>query len=236
MKPIFLLYLALLSTSVANAQIFRSQAVNRGASPRQVHAGNEHGDRGRYDGSSRRSGVYDRDHRDYGHHRHTPYRHYGYLDRNYHRHSGFGYFGFGYPYSYYPSYSHFPSYGYYRGYGDGYPYYDSYGYYGTGSAATNGLLLGALAGGVIGNNSGEFRHNAWRGSAWGAGLGWLLGSVVDYNRRNVAYQSAPPVVQQAPAVQMSTPTTSAAPQPVTIINNYYNSTTPMSGVNGMFGR
>jgi hypothetical protein len=127
-----------------------------------------------------------------------------------------------------------PTYGYYSGYGYGYPYYET-GYYGNGSYATNGLLLGALAGGVIGHNSGEFRHNGWRGAAWGAGLGWLLGTVADANRRPV-YTTAPatamPMTVQAPAQAAPAP----QPQQVTIINNYYNSSTPMSGANSLFGR
>ena len=40
------------------------------------------------------------------------------------------------------------------GYGDGYPYYSGSGYYGVGSAASNGLVLGALAGGIIGHAMG----------------------------------------------------------------------------------
>lgn len=127
-------------------------------------------------------------------------------------------------------------YGGYRGgrgyYGGG--YYGSVGYYGGGyygSAATDGLFLGALAGGIIGHNSGSLHHNGWRGAAWGAGIGWLLGSVADYNRPAVVYQQAPAYVQQAqPAAQQ------AAPQQVTIINNYYGNATPMSQANGLFGR
>lgn len=121
--------------------------------------------------------------------------------------------------------------GYYPGYDYGvYPYENS-GYYGSGSAAANGLWLGALAGGIIGHNSGDFRHNGWRGAAWGAGAGWLLGTILDANRQPVAYP-APAVVQQAPAVQAQAPQ-----QPVTIINNYYNApATPMSSANGLFGR
>jgi uncharacterized protein YcfJ len=148
---------------------------------------------------------------------------------------GHGYFGGGRGYygrggSYFGVYSpgyrydYAPSYGYYGGYGAGYPYYDSYGHPGSGSAAANGLWLGALAGGILGHNSGDFRHNAWRGAAWGAGAGWLLGSIVDANRRPVVYESAP-----APAAPP------AAPQQITIINNYYNAT-PMSGANSLFGR
>jgi hypothetical protein len=132
-----------------------------------------------------------------------------------------------------------PAYGYYSGYGAGYPYYTDYGYsgsYGSGSAAGNGLVLGALAGGIIGHNSGDLRHSAWRGAAWGAGLGWLLGSVADANRRRVSYETAPVVVQQAPVSQVQAQPPAQAQQPVTIINNYYNTTTPMTSANGLFGR
>ncbi len=128
-----------------------------------------------------------------------------------------------------------PAYGYYEGYGDGYPYYSGSGYYGCGSAASNGLVLGALAGGIIGHNSGDFRHNGWRGAAWGAGAGWLLGTILDANRRP-AYESAPVYVQQpAPTVQAA-PAAAAPVQSTTIINNYYNTPSPMSSANGLFGR
>ena len=56
------------------------------------------------------------------------------------------------------------------------------GYY-RGSAAADGLWLGALAGGIVGHNhGGDWRHNGGRGAAWGAGAGWLLGSLIDSNR------------------------------------------------------
>ncbi len=141
----------------------------------------------------------------------------------------------------YSRYYSSPVYGYYDGYSPyDYPYYGTTGYggyYGGGNAASNGLVLGALAGGIIGNNSGEFRHSGWRGAAWGAGLGWLLGTVVDANRRTASYSypSAPAVVQPAAAaapVQVAAP----AQQPVTIINNYYGTASPMSGANSLFGR
>jgi hypothetical protein len=135
--------------------------------------------------------------------------------------------------SYRPAY--YPAYGYYPGYGVDYPYYGSLGYYGSGSAASSGFWLGALAGGIIGHNSGEFRHNGWRGAAWGAGVGWLLGSIADANRRPVAYATAPQTVAPAPQV-VSAPAQAATPQQVTIINNYYNSSSPMSGANSLFGR
>lgn len=128
-------------------------------------------------------------------------------------------------------YSYAPAYGYYPGYGSAYPH-ASYGYYGYGSGATNGLLLGALAGGIIGHNSGEFRHNGWRGAAWGAGAGWLLGTIADARRRAVVTE-APVVLQSAPVAPA--PAAPAQPQQITIINNYYNSS-PMSSANGLFGR
>jgi hypothetical protein len=165
----------------------------------------------------------------YGYGRGAVYGHYGYRGHDYGRDYGRFYRGSGYGGYYYA-----PSFGYYSGYGDGYPYYDT-GYYGSGSGAANGLVLGALAGGIIGNNSGEFRHNGWRGAAWGAGLGWLLGSVADANRRAVVYERAPVVVPAASAVPTQ-PAAQAATQPITIINNYYNSPSPMSGANSLFGR
>jgi len=133
--------------------------------------------------------------------------------------------------AYYPSYGYSPSYGYYPGYGGDYPYYGDAGYYGSPSAASSGFWLGALAGGIIGHNNGS--NNALRGAAWGAGAGWLLGSIADANRRPAVYRSAPAAVAQP--VQAAAPAQAPAPQQVTIINNYYNSS-PMSGANSLFGR
>lgn len=178
-------------------------------------------------------------HRDHGHHRHEHghHRH----DRGWHGgHRGYDYFGPAYHYHpryYYPSYAYAPVYGYYDGYGSGYPYYGAS--YGTvnPSRATSGLLLGALAGGIIGHNSGSLRHDAWRGAAWGAGVGWLLGAIADANRRPVNYQtpSASPVVATPAAPSEPAPSGSAQPQQVTIINHYY-SPTPMTQANSLFGR
>jgi hypothetical protein len=143
-----------------------------------------------------------------------------------------------------PGYSY--GYGYYPGYDTAYYPYS----YGTttygGSGAANGLVLGALAGGIIGNNSGEFHHNGLRGAAWGAGVGWLLGTIADSSRRVVyqaPVQTQPQVVYAQPAataaavgnVAGAVPTQAAQPQQVTIINNYYG-TSAMSQANGMFGR
>jgi hypothetical protein len=159
---------------------------------------------------------------DYGHGRAV---HHGYSHGHYiYRRSPTVYFGYA------PAY--YPSYGYYPGYSVDYPYYGSVGYYGSGSAASSGFWLGALAGGIIGNNSGS--HNGWRGAALGAGAGLLLGSIVDANRAPTNYATAP-VTVTAP-VQAAPAATQAAPQQVTIINNYYNSASPMSGANSLFGR
>ena len=121
-------------------------------------------------------------------------------------------------------------------YRDGYRGYR--GQYGYGTAANDGLWLGALAGGIIGHNSGSFRHNGWRGAAWGAGAGWLLGSIVDSNRYyDGGYGYPRTVVMSQPqpvAVQSAPP--AAAPQQITIINNYYGNAAPMASANAMFGR
>jgi hypothetical protein len=225
MKTTFCLLLAFATLTSARAEIFRS--------------GSAHQSRRDADGSAHRTSG----HRDYGH------RDYGHRDYDHrtHLHVGIGY-GAGYggyyspwyssrgwDYGYYSPYRTWPTYSYYPGYGSDYPYYGSYGY-GTGSSAANGLVLGALAGGIIGHNSGEFRHNGWRGAAWGAGVGWLLGAIADSNRRPVVYSSAPVVAQPAPVMQSPAPAPQTQPQQVTIINNYYNSATPMSGANSLFGR
>jgi hypothetical protein len=239
MKTTIALSLALIALTSAHAQIFRAEGVRRGIARGGMTENTErvqhrtHADFNRGGGyvyrhsptahtGSRYHGPVYSPHRYYGHR--SYHSHYAYWPRSY------GYFGFGFP-----SYG-YPSYGYYSGYGYGYPYDDSYGYYGSGGAAANGLWLGALAGGIIGHNSGEFRHNGWRGAAWGAGLGWLLGSVIDANRRTAVYDSRPVVYQPAAAVQVQSAAPAQQPQQVTIINNYYNSSTPMSAANGLFGR
>jgi hypothetical protein len=92
----------------------------------------------------------------------------------------------------------------------------------------SGLWLGALAGAIIGRNSGSLGHSAWRGAAYGAGAGYLLGAISEGSarRREVMVERAAPVSA-----------VSTQPQPVTIINNYYNTpATPMSSANSLFGR
>ena len=115
-------------------------------------------------------------------------------------------------------------------------YYDntspSYGsaYYSEPSYAANGLVLGGIAGAIIGNNSGH--GNGLRGGLIGAGTGLVLGALMDNDRR-------PQVVERPPVYTEAAPSTPAAPAPqnVTIINNYYSTpSTPMSSANSLFGR
>jgi hypothetical protein len=126
----------------------------------------------------------------------------------------------------------------------GYVYRDGYrdapnGFYG-GGFARDGVFLGALAGGIIGHNSGgDWRHNGWRGAGWGAGAGWLLGSIFDANYgyyRGYDYGYAYPSTVAMPASQTVVAPAAAAPQQVTIINNYYGNTSPMAQANSLFGR
>ena len=104
--------------------------------------------------------------------------------------------------------------------------------------AGSGLFLGALAGAIIGNNSGSLGHNAWRGAAYGAGAGLLIGSIAESRARRAESAAAATLANAAPAP--TAPATSVGQQATTIINNnYYNSpapTTPMSAANSMFGR
>jgi hypothetical protein len=49
-----------------------------------------------------------------------------------------------------------------------------------------GVVLGGIAGAIVGNNSGSLHHNAWQGAAIGAGVGLLFGSALGESR----YQDA----------------------------------------------
>jgi hypothetical protein len=168
---------------------------------------------------------------------------------------GFGYSPYwrgrhAYPASYgYPYWAYSPWYGY-RSYG----YYDPVyvGYTSTytpyrSSRASTGMLLGGIAGAIIGNNSGSWHHNGWHGAAIGAGAGLLLGAIADDVAAERAARSAPAVVYASPDNEpaiYATPTDDSpaakaartAPQNVTIINNYYGSGSSMSSANRMFGR
>lgn len=147
---------------------------------------------------------------------------------------------YGRDYGYYtPSYSHYRSPSYHNDYRSREPgYYDSSytPYNSTRSRASTGLLLGGIAGAIIGNNSGDLRHNSWRGAAIGAGSGWLLGSIADERARERARQRE--IVYQSAAPEETTPATptETVPQTVIINNNYYGTPSSMSSANSMFGR
>lgn len=147
---------------------------------------------------------------------------------HYGHHRGHGGTSFGYT-------AVFPSPAYSSYYDGGYGYYDR-GYAGRPSYATSGLLIGGLAGGIIGHNS--HSHNGWRGAAIGAGTGLLLGALADeqardYERRQAVIEAAR--LEAEARVQAEQKTQSGN---TTIINNYYTApaVTPMSAANTMFGR
>ena len=143
---------------------------------------------------------------------------------------GYGYGGYGYadrPYVYRAA----PVY-----------YYDDTDYYVAArpNYAGTGLFWGALAGAIIGNNSGSLGHNAWRGAAYGAGAGLLLGAIAE-NSACRAEAAAPVVIYATPAPAAPAAQTAPAGQQATTIinNNYYNTpapATPMTAANNLFGR
>jgi hypothetical protein len=141
--------------------------------------------------------------------RHAPliYRGHGHYP---HRHIGYVHHHYGYP-----------------GYRVGYRVYNAWPSY-----RASGVFFGGLSGAIIGNNSRRLHHDAWRGAAWGAGIGYVFGSIAEQNARARA------VIEQSPAVAIpSSPAPVVQPRQVTIINNYYNApATPMSSANGLFGR
>lgn len=105
-------------------------------------------------------------------------------------------------------------------------------------------------------NHGGYRHHSrhlhhglnWRLSyapsfGYHRGYGWGYPHISYRDYSDYVYRSAsvPMVVQQPPPVVVQAPAQTvqpaqAAPQQVTIINNYYNSSSPMSAANGLFGR
>ncbi|HWA11176.1 MAG TPA: hypothetical protein VG838_17170 [Opitutaceae bacterium] len=135
---------------------------------------------------------------------------------------GYGYYGYRAP-------VYYTDYGY--NYDSGYAYDTGY-YAAAPSYQASGTWLGAIAGAILGRNSGSLGHSAWRGAAYGAGAGLLLGTVADINARARA-ATAPRAIAAPPVA----PASSGGNAPVTIINNYYNApATPMGAANGLFGR
>ncbi len=107
------------------------------------------------------------------------------------------------------------------------------------SYTRTGVLLGGIAGAMIGHNDG--RHG-WEGAAYGVGAGYLLGSIADRRAAQAeaearSYEAGRIAAANSAAVN-PTPAPAAAPQQVTINNYYYGSTpaAPMAGANSLFGR
>ncbi|MEO6003232.1 MAG: YMGG-like glycine zipper-containing protein [Opitutus sp.] len=118
----------------------------------------------------------------------------------------------------------------------GYSDYDS-SYYGGSSYATNGLLLGGLAGAIIGYNSGGLHHNAWRGAGIGAAAGYLFGSIAENNARRreaILTQQAGNSGGAGEQPTSAAPAVVDTPAPVTAAK--LQSSTPMSSANSLFGR
>jgi len=99
----------------------------------------------------------------------------------------------------------------------------------AGPAAT-GFWFGALAGGILGHNSGDVGHNVWRGAALGAGAGLLLGSVVEASRpAPVSYREIPPPAPPVTVVR------APAYLPVRVVRPL-GETSPLAEANALFGR
>lgn len=131
----------------------------------------------------------------------------------------------------YYSYSSYPAYSSGVVYRDA-DYYDS-DYEERPNYAANGLLLGGLAGAIIGHNSGDLGHNAWRGAAWGAGAGYLLGAIAEHNARRreaaltrIVASPAPDAYAETETPPAATPAPVAPPPPAS----------PMASANSLFGR
>lgn len=99
----------------------------------------------------------------------------------------------------------------------------------AGPAAT-GFWLGALAGGILGHNSSDLRHSAWRGAALGAGVGLLAGSVVEASRAApVSYREIPPPAPPVTVVR------APASVPVRVVRPA-GEFSPLAEANALFGR
>lgn len=107
------------------------------------------------------------------------------------------------------------------------------------SYAASGTILGGIAGAIIGHNSGDLHHNGWKGAAIGAGAGLILGSIIDNAERSSRPVESIPVYDNTARVTetQSAPAAQTQQAPVTIINNYYNtSPSAMTSANSLYGR
>ncbi len=102
--------------------------------------------------------------------------------------------------------------------------------------AASGLLLGALAGAVIGNNSGDLGNSAWRGAALGGVAGLAAGATVENRarereRREAAAAVDEPRVEPAVREENQVPAARDAPRPAT-----NEKSSRMAEANRLFGR
>ncbi len=86
-----------------------------------------------------------------------------------------------------------PSYSYYT---YAYPDWDTRPNY-----AASGAVLGALAGAVIGHNSGDLGHSPWRGAALGSVLGLGAGALAEKRARAREREEAQTALEVAAPVQ-----------------------------------
>jgi len=171
----------------------------------------------------------------------------------YHGHHGHSGPTFSFSFGAYPYYSSYPYYSYpaysYPVYSSpvySAPYSSGYGYggYTRPNYAVGGTLLGALAGGIIGNS---VHHQGWEGAGIGAAAGLFLGSLAESNARareqsayaapQLSYSQAnyipdAPVVNNAPTVN-NAPSVPDAPR---VPSSSYTPASSMSGANSLFGR
>jgi hypothetical protein len=174
-----------------------------------------------FSGGSSRHGYRHHDRQQWrGHYRPSHYR--GHL--SYHRGRGhYGYFG--------PSiYAYGPPY-------YGYSIYGDVGY-GRSGYAGNGALFGALAGAIIGNNSGGLGHSSWRGAAYGTAAGYILGSIADANADRRERTSADEIsVARVERASAPPPLTQVSGEsPIRVTDSAKQSSSAMSAANGLFGR
>ncbi|GAB1488294.1 hypothetical protein MASR2M8_07390 [Opitutaceae bacterium] len=103
------------------------------------------------------------------------------------------------------------------------------------SYTRTGVLLGGIAGAIIGHNDG--RHG-WEGAAYGMGAGYILGSIADRQAAQAEAEARAYEEGRIAAANSAAVNPAPAPQQVTINNYYYSSTpaTPMAGANSLFGR
>jgi len=102
------------------------------------------------------------------------------------------------------------------------------------SRAGAGLFWGGLLGAILGHNSGSLGHNAWRGAAYGAGVGYLLGAIGDSEaREHDGVRAVPqPRIPDESVAGEPAPAPTAPPS----VRTRPPATNAMSAANALFGR